>query len=163
MKKEPLARHPAQRHTPHVDFFVRYPWGGNYMEQLMPALDRLRQPWVEDPTAGSDEYRIFLAESKHTLRKAVRLIEQAYEKCNDGEAPDDLIYEAEFDAHHVVGVSSIAHDWKQWDWRHDVPILAGLGIELQVAKLPRAAFRVRLRRIGESGRVKLAPRPRSPR
>jgi hypothetical protein len=35
------------------------------MEQLMPALHRPNQPWVEDPTAeGGDEYRIFLADSK---------------------------------------------------------------------------------------------------
>jgi hypothetical protein len=116
------------------------------MEQLMPALDRLNQPWVEDPQAeGGDEYRIFLADTKQKLRKAVRLIERAYKKL-DGQNFDP-VDEAEYDIRHVLGVSSIAHDWKHWEWEGDVSILCDLGIELRVVELPRAVFRVRLKRI----------------
>jgi hypothetical protein len=35
----------------------------------------LNQPWVEDPQAeGNDEYRIFLADNKKTLKKTVRTV-----------------------------------------------------------------------------------------
>jgi hypothetical protein len=116
------------------------------MEQLMPALNRLNQLWVKDPTAeGSDAYRIFLSNDRQKLRKAVRLIEQAYERCDDDQEPDNVIAEAEYEVHNVLRVSSIAHDWKHWQWETDVPILAGLGIELRIAELTAATFRVRLR------------------
>jgi hypothetical protein len=124
------------------------------MEQLMPALDRLNQPWVEDPTAeGGDAYRIFLADSKQKLRKAVRLIEQAHENW-DG-VDWHLVDEAEHEVRSMLDISLIAHDWKQWQWEDDVPIFGDLGIELRVAELPRAAFRVRLKRL--SGRVNATP------
>lgn len=146
LKKRHQGDQPASGRTTHIDFFVRYPHGGSYMEQLMPALDRLNQPWVGDPQAeGGDAYCIFLADSKQTLRKAVRLIERAHEN-RDGDNFDP-VDEAEYQIHCVLGVSSIAHDVKHWQWEHDVPILAGLGIELRVAELPRAVFRVRLKRI----------------
>jgi len=146
----PRRRHPSDRpargRTTYIDFFVRYPWGGSYMEQLMPALDRLNQPWVGDPQAeGGDAYCIFLADSKQKLRKAVRLIERAYENW-DGQ-DFDRADEAEYEVHAVLGVSSIAHDCTHWSWEHDVRVLAGLGIELRVAELPRAVFRVRLKRM----------------
>ena len=116
------------------------------MEQLMPALDRLNQPWVEDPQAvGGDSYCIFLADSKQQLRKALRLIDRAFENF-DGKT-FDRVDEAEDEIHSVLGVSSIAHEVNYCRWEGDVQVLAGLGIELRVAELPRDVFRVRLKRI----------------
>ncbi len=128
----------------------------------MPALDRLNQPWAADPTAeGGDDYRIFLADSKLKLRKAVRIIERAYEKWNGGEGPDVLVDDAEHEVRKVPDVVSIEHDWKHWQWENDVPILASLGIELQVSELPSAAFRVCMKRIASGSSARSARKPAS--
>ncbi len=128
------------------------------MEQLMQALNRLKQPWVADPSAeGSDDYRIFLAEDKKKLRKAVKIIERAYEQANgqaDEDEADSIIEKAESQVLYELGVSSIAHDWKDWDWEEDVQVLADLGIELVIAKLTDGAFRVRLKLTGEEALVR---------
>lgn len=124
----------------------------------MPALTRLRQHWVEDPTSeGGDSYRIFLSNNRRKLHTAVRALDRAYEEWNGGEGPDELIDSAEANIVLVAGVSSIEHDWKHWDWENDVPTLAELGITLTVTELPRAMFRVCLTRTPR------LPRPRTPR
>ena len=72
----------------------------------MPALTRLRQPWVEDPTSeGGDSYRIFLANDRLTLRRAIRTLDRAYTLWNGGEGPDELIDEAEASIYETIGLS----------------------------------------------------------